>query len=225
MLLVGILVLIPLMYTETLPTQELLTYLVVAPPPPPPPPPPAAASAAPRAHAVESDVISGQLRTPTRIPEKVKMITEKEAPPPEASGGVIGGVPGGVPGGQLGGVIGGIIGAVNSSSTKFINLPPPPKPMQRVRVSQGVSLGMLIREIKPDYPKIASDARVQGSVLLTAVIGKDGTIQNLHVISGHPLLVNAAMSAVQQWQYRPYMLNGEPVEVETIVTVTFHLGE
>ncbi|HKC72190.1 MAG TPA: hypothetical protein VKB60_11230, partial [Terriglobales bacterium] len=107
--LVGVLVLIPLLYTEALPKQQLMTFLV-APPPPPPPPPPAAAVPQRVVKVVQTDIINGELRTPTKIPKKVEMIKEEEAPPPVmASAGVVGGVPGGVPGGQMGGVIGGII--------------------------------------------------------------------------------------------------------------------
>ena len=100
---IGALLILPLMFTQALPNQQLLTYLVAPPPPPPPPPPPTA----PLARVVQTDVLkNGQLRTPTRIPQKVEMIREEEAPPPAMVGGVVGGVPGGIPGGQLGGVIG-----------------------------------------------------------------------------------------------------------------------
>jgi periplasmic protein TonB len=96
--------------------------------------------------------------------------------------------------------------------------------VQRVRVSQGVTAGLVIKRVNPTYPPLARTARVQGSVVLAAVIGKDGTIQNLHVLSGHPLLTQAALDAVKQWRYKPYILNGEPVEVDTQVTVNFTLS-
>ncbi len=83
---------------------------------------------------------------------------------------------------------------------------------------------MLIRDVKPIYPGIAQAAGVQGEVILQAVIGKDGRIENLHAISGNPLLVKAAVDAVQQWRYHPYLLNGEPVEVETQITVRFTMS-
>jgi protein TonB len=216
-ILLGILVLIPLIYTEALPKQQLMTFLV-APPPPPPPPPPPAAQPVVKVERIVSEINNGELRTPTKIPEKVKMIKEEEAPPPVSSiGGVVGGVPGGVPGGQMGGVIGGII-----SSTP-VAVPKVATP-QRVRVSQGVSQGLLIHQIKPTYPPLARQARIQGSVVLQAVIAKDGTIQNLHLVSGHPMLAPAAIEAVKQWRYKPYFLNGEPVEVETQITVNFTLA-
>jgi protein TonB len=216
-MLIGLLILIPLLYTEALPKQQLMTFLVAPPPPPPPPPPPAAAPVK-VVKQIQSDLVNGQLRTPTKIPEKVQMIKEEEAPPPVmATGGVVGGVPGGVPGGQMGGVIGGII-----SSTP-VAVPKVATP-QRVRVSQGVSAGLLVRKVQPNYPPLARQARIQGSVLLQAEISKDGSIENLRLISGHPMLAPAAIEAVKQWKYKPYFLNGEPVEVETQITVNFTLS-
>lgn len=216
-LLVGVLVLIPLLYTEALPKQQLMTFLVAPPPPPPPPPPPAAVPQR-VVKVVQTDIINGELRTPTKIPKKVEMIKEEEAPPPVmASAGVVGGVPGGVPGGQMGGVIGGII-----SSTP-VAVPKVATP-QRVRVSQGVSQGLLIHRVQPMYPPLARQARIQGSVILQAEISKDGSIENLRLISGHPMLAPAAIEAVKQWRYKPYFLNGEPVAVETQITVNFTLA-
>jgi len=215
--LVGILVLIPLLYTEALPKQQLMTFLVTPPPPPPPPPPPAAVPQR-VVKVVQTDIINGELRTPTKIPKKVEMIKEEEAPPPVmASAGVVGGVPGGVPGGQMGGVIGGII-----SSTP-VAVPKVATP-QRVRVSQGVSQGLLIHRVQPMYPPLARQARIQGTVVLQAEISKDGSIENLRLISGHPMLAPSAIEAVKQWRYKPYFLNGEPVAVETQITVNFTLA-
>jgi protein TonB len=93
-----------------------------------------------------------------------------------------------------------------------------------VRVSQGVSQGLLIRKVQPNYPPLARQARIQGNVVLTAEISKDGSIENLRLVSGHPMLAPAAIEAVKQWKYKPYFLNGEPVEVETQVTVIFSLS-
>ena len=215
-LMVGVLVLIPLIYTEALPKGQLTTFLV-APPPPPPPPPPAAAPVK-AVKVVQTDIVDGQLRTPTKIPEKVAMIKEEEAPPPvSAVGGVVGGVPGGVPGGQMGGVIGGII-----SSTP-VAVPKVATP-QKIRVSQGVAAGNLINRVEPLYPPIAKSARIQGTVVLQAVISKNGNIEGLRAVSGHPMLVPAAIDAVSRWRYKPYLLNGEPVEVETTITVNFRLA-
>ena len=216
MILLGVLILIPLLYTEALPKQQLMTFLVA--PPPPPPPPPTAAAPIKVVKQIQTEIINGQLRTPTKIPQKIQMIKEEEAPPPMNSmAGVVGGVPGGVPGGQMGGVIGGII-----SSTP-VSVPKAATPT-RVRVSQGVTQGLLIRKVQPTYPPLARQARIQGQVLLQAEISKDGTIQNLRLISGHPMLTSAAIDAVKQWRYKPYILNGEPVEVETQITVNFTLS-
>src|SRR6267378_3844262 len=212
--LLVVMILIPLIFTEALPKQQLMTFLL-APPPPPPPPPPAAAPVK-VVKQIQTDIINGQLRTPTKIPEKVQMIKEEEAPPPVSSmAGVVGGVPGA--GGAMGGVIGGII---NSTPIAVPKVATP----QRVRVSQGVTQGLLLRKIQPAYPPLARQARIQGSVLLQAEISKDGSIQNLRLISGHPMLAPAAIEAVKQWKYKPYILNGEPVEVETQITVNFTLA-
>jgi protein TonB len=82
----------------------------------------------------------------------------------------------------------------------------------------------LIRQVKPTYPALARSARIQGVVVLQAVISKDGSIENLHLVSGHPMLAPAAIDAVKQWKYKPYFLNGEPVEVETTINVNFTLA-
>jgi protein TonB len=220
-LVIMLMLAVPLMFTEELPKAQLLTFLV-APPPPPPPPPPAAAEV----HVVkqiQTDLLNnGTLRTPTKIPQKIQMIKEEEAPPPMASnGGVVGGVPGGIPGGQLGGVIGSVISSSNSLAAvpKFIPATP-----TRVRISGGVTKGMLIHREEPTYPTLARAARVQGDVVLSAIIDTNGQITNLQLVSGHPMLVPAALAAVKQWRYKPYLLNGQPVEVETTITVIFTLS-
>lgn len=216
-----VLVALPLAFVDELPKTQLLTFLV-APAPPPPPPPPAAAAVQKIVRQIQTDVLSsGQLRTPSRIPQKVQMIKEEDAPPPmPVTGGVVGGVPGGIPGGQLGGVIGGIV-----SSTSNLAAVPKLAPVtpQRVRISQGVTRGLLVHRVEPTYPTLAKAARVQGTVVLTAIISKEGEIENLQLVEGHPMLVPAALSAVKQWRYKPYLLNGQPVEVETTITVTFNL--
>ena len=213
--LICVLILIPLIYTDALPKTQLMTFLVAPPPPPPPPPPPAAAPV--KVVKMVSEMVNGQLRTPSKIPEKVQMIKEEEAPPDLGGGGVPGGVPGGIPGGSTGGVIGGIL------SSTHVDVPKVATP-QRVRVSSGVSTGLLIKKVTPNYPPLAKQARIQGHVLLQAEISKEGTIQNLQLISGHPMLAPAAIEAVKQWRYKPYLLNGEPVAVETQVDVVFSLS-
>ncbi len=215
-MIIGVMILIPLIFTEALPRTQLMTFLV-APPPPPPPPPPAAAPVK-VVKVIQTDIVNGQLRTPTKIPQKVQMIKEDEAPPPVmASAGVVGGVPGGVPGGSMGGVIGSVLSATPVAVPKVAT-------PQRVRVSSGVSQGLLVRRVQPNYPPLARQARIQGVVLLQATISREGNIENLQLISGHPMLAPAAIEAVKQWKYRPYLLNGEPVEVETQVQVNFTLS-
>lgn len=222
--LVGVLLLIPLLFTEVLPRQQLMTFLAAPTPPPPPPPPAAPDSASRKVAKVASDISNGQLRTPTRIPKKVQIIKEDEAPPPViSSGGVVGGVPGGIPGGQLGGVIGGIISSTSSLAAVPKMAPKGVIPVQRVRISQGVVKGLLMNRVEPTYPPVAREARIHGEVVLAAIIDKDGNIENLQLVSGHPMLAPAAINAVKQWRYKPYLLNGQPVEVETTITVNFEL--
>jgi protein TonB len=122
---------------------------------------------------------------------------------------------GGVPGGSVGGVLGGIVGS---------SAPPPPvaRP-ERIRVSSGVAAGLKIHDVDPVYPQMAKIAHIQGDVTLSAKISKTGSIEDLKIVSGHPLLAQAAMEAVKQWKYKPYGLNGEPVEIETTILVHFHM--
>lgn len=107
--------------------------------------------------------------------------------------------------------------------------PEPPKPAEhvvtRVTRSEGVQLALLINRVVPAYPPLPRQARIEGEVKLHAIIGTDGTIRSLEVESGHPLLVQAALDAVRQWRYRPALLSGRPVEVETFITVIFHLQQ
>jgi len=95
---------------------------------------------------------------------------------------------------------------------------------QRVRVSSGVFQGFLVKRVQPTYPPLARQARIQGQVVLHALISKDGSITGLTLVSGHPMLAPAAIDAVKQWKYKPYLLNGEPVEVDTEVQVNFNLS-
>jgi protein TonB len=210
-------ILIPLIYTEALPKQLLTTFLV-APAPPPPPPPPAAAVTRivkPVARLIQQ----GKMMAPTVIPKKVNMIKEEELPPDVGAVGVVGGVPGGVPGGSASGVLGGIIGGVGGGP------PPPPRPTQtRIRVGGQVQQAKMLRMVQPVYPPIAKTAHISGTVMLHAIISKDGNVEQLEYISGPPLLMVAAMAAVKQWRYQPTTLNGEPVEVDTTISVVFTLG-
>ena len=206
-LILGILILIPLIYTQALP-KAFLTTLLVAPPPPPPPPPPVEAmvKVKPIVHLIQGN----KLLAPRAIPKEVNIIKES-APPPDVTA-------------QQSGVFGGLAGQgimVGSPA-----LPPPPKPVAPARIKQGgnVTAASIINQTKPVYPPLARQARIQGTVILHAIIDKDGNVAELQVVSGHPLLVQAALDAVKQWRYKPTLLNGDPVEVDTTITVTFSMG-
>jgi protein TonB len=167
-----------------------------------------------------------QLLVPKIIPKEVKQINEEEAPP-SAGMGVAGGVPGGVAGGAVGGVLGGILGGIPSAAPP----PPPPekkappKPSGPITVGGRVQAAKLVRQPQPLYPQIARQARISGTVELAAIIGEDGHIQQLSVVSGHPLLRQAALDAVKQWVYQPTLLNEQPVKVSTTIDVVFTLGQ
>ena len=220
---VGVMILIPLIWTEVLPKASLATLLTAPAPPPPPPPPPPPAPVVKVVHVAPRQFNGNTLQAPREIPKQVAMITE-DALPPAAIGGVVGGVPGGIPGGVMGGV---------TSSIGMAPPPPPPPPPKVVekpketgpqRVSSGVQAAKLVKKVQPSYPAIAKQARIQGSVVLQAFIAKDGTVQQLKMMSAtSPLLVQAAMDAVKQWVYQPTLLNSEPVEVLTEITVNFTL--
>jgi protein TonB len=214
-LFLGILILIPLIYTEALPKTMMATLLVAPPPPPPPPPPPVAAQVVhikPQVHLMDA----GKLVAPKVIPKDVKIIKEDA---PDMNAGMQGGVPGGVAGGSMGGVIGGVIGGMGGA-------PPPPKPVaSRIRQGGSVQAALLINRVQPVYPPLARQTRIAGTVRLHAIISKQRSVESLEVLSGHPLLVRAAMDAVQQWKYKPTLLNGEPVEVDTTIDVIFSLNQ
>jgi protein TonB len=208
-LILAVLILIPLIYTEALPKAMLSTLLIAPPPPPPPPPPPAVVKTIVKP--VARLIQSGKLMQPRAIPKDVAVFKEAELPPDVinnagATGGVFGGIPGQ-----------GMVAAV---------APPPPKPAAPTRVKQGgnVTAASILNQTRPLYPALARQARIQGNVVLHAIIDKDGKVAQLEVISGHPLLVQSALDAVKQWRYKPTLLNGDPVEVDTTITVTFTMG-
>lgn len=204
----GLLVL-PFFYTQAMPRLALLGSVVA----PVPPPAPGAARAA-RSHAV-SDVVGHVLLAPARIPSTIPASNDGDASVPElpAGPGVVG-VVGDDPG------VKDVLAAIASGMRPAIPVAPSLRPP---RVSHMME-GNLIRRVQPEYPALAKQARIQGTVVLRAVIDREGTIQDLQVIIGHPLLVQAAINAVRQWRYRPYYLNEQAVEVETLVTVNFSLS-
>jgi periplasmic protein TonB len=202
-----LLILIPLIYPEALPAASLQTLLFAPPPPPPapaPPPPPQVVQVV----KVKSEMMNNQLTAPTRIPKNIQMVAEKEAP--VSSFGVAG--------------MEGLGGGSNEMSSMFGNTAVKAAAPKKVTISAGVSQGMLLQKTVPTYPPIAKAARVQGTVVLQATISRTGTIENLTVVSGPAMLQQSAMDAVKQWRYRPYLLNNEPVEVDTTVNVIFTLG-
>ncbi|MGC1646329.1 MAG: energy transducer TonB [Candidatus Sulfotelmatobacter sp.] len=135
--------------------------------------------------------------------------TLPDKPPAE---GVVGDMPGGVPEGEKGGIAPGTEGT-----------PTQPAVSGRVRVSPGVEQGLVVTKVPPQYPPEAKDAHIQGVVLMNVIVDKEGNVANVQLISGHPLLAPAAIDAVKQWKYKPYLLNETPVEVETQVHVNFTL--
>jgi protein TonB len=228
--LLTIAVILPMIYFDVLPKATLNAMLIAPPPPPPPPPPPAAPAPVKIVKVIPRQFDAGKLMAPKVVPKEIAQIKEEELPP-AASGavGVVGGVPGGVAGGTPGGVLGGIIGSVPTAApppppppVKKEGPPPPPK---RITIGGNVQQAKLVRQPKPVYPPLAKQARISGVVHLAAVISANGTIQDLKVISGHPLLIPAALEAVKQWVYQPTLLNGEPVEVQTQIDVNFTLSQ
>lgn len=210
---VAALVILPLVYTEALP--DLRAAMIEIPLPPPP-----GRAAPPHSHSVlrhrtEVEAPLG-IHVPAKIPHGVHNAPEPQqlAADPFPLNAVEGSTGAGAPAGVWNSIL----------SASPPSLPPPPRPKPPLPVSQGVTEGLRIREIAPVYPKLAQVAGIQGEVQLSAVIGRDGQIERLQVLSGHPMLVRAALEAVRQWRYRPYYLNGEPVEVATQITVKFVLA-
>jgi protein TonB len=222
--LVAALSVIPLLNTDLLPRTTLQMMLVAPAPPPPAPPPAPAAERIPQTHPVARRQFDGlRLSEPARIPEKIAMLASDELPPVAGSGaGVPGGIEGGVPGGIL------------SMPPRLLEVPPvllttakpvePVAPIPRITVGGRVQDALIIHKVIPVYPPLARQARLSGTVRFTAIIARDGTIQNLTLVSGHPLFVAAATEAVRQWRYRPTLLNGDPVEVIAPIEVIFILN-
>ncbi len=222
-LVLTILILLPLIYTDAIDLRAFQQTLLVAPPPPPPPPPaPSAIQARPIKVPKRVFTSSGRLIAPTAVPDRIAMLKEEQLPP-DVTVGVAGGVPGGVPGGQLGGVLGGII---DSGRNPLGGAPPPPAEKRApIRVGGRVKAPNQVYAPPPAYPALARQAKIQGDVKLDAIIDEAGRVVELKVISGHPLLMDAAIKAVSQWRYQPTLLNDQPTSIQLIVTVQFRLGE
>ena len=207
-----ILVLIPLIDTQALPKAVLNTVLVGFSQPAPQPPAPATPvrSASRPVRLLNHRVLTA----PTRIPRSVTIIDEPELPPEAADAGP-------TAAGQGMDLLDVAPGPVERLSRPA----PGPSVPRRVPVTSTIEAAKLISQVRPAYPALALQARIQGNVVLHAVISKDGAVSELQVLSGHPLLVNAAVAAVRQWRYSPTLLSGQAVEVETTITVSFVLGE
>jgi len=193
----------------------------------PPPPPPAASGPARTTHApVEQAVRTLIPRTfkaptaPVNIPQQVGIIADAAPSLPDASG-ALGGVPGGIPGGSLVGGPGTL-----PPPTPVVAAAPAPAPATpaQIRVGGDVQAARLMHEVVPVYPVVARAARIQGTVELSASIAPNGTVEDVRLMSGNPLLVGSAEDAVKQWTYQPTYLNGKPVEVLTEIDVKFTLG-
>jgi protein TonB len=204
----SLLLLMPLIWIQGPPKLQWFESPQILTPPPAPAPPSG------ERRTTQSTNLSGtHIMQPPTIPPTIAILNEQ----PVASAPNIdeGGVPGGT-GKSRSGVFNSIGPAVEVA-------PPPPVSTHPLRISHWAE-GNLIYRVQPIYPPLARQARVQGAVELRAIISKSGTIENLAVLRGHPMLVPAAINAVRQWRYRPYLLNGEPIEVETEITVNFVLS-
>jgi protein TonB len=208
----GVLLFLPLFYTQALPQFQLTARRVAPTPPPAPPPTGPMRDARVNPSNVSSD---GHVIAPRFIPREIATLDEPSPPAAiDISGaGVFG---------SIGTDRNGVLHSIESGIGTVVP-PPPASSTHPPRVSR-VMEGNLIYRVQPQYPALARQARIQGMVVLRAMISREGKIENVQVISGPPLLVKSAMDAVLQWRYRPYYLNNEPVEVETQVTVNFTLS-
>ena len=211
---IGLLLLVPLPRTIGVPLGRALPTPISWGAPPPARPP------VPREQITvrnQSNLADNRLITPSSIPRHVAMINETVAPPQVSYNTGVG-----VEGGTGNGSPNGVLSAIGPMRPAVV-LPTPPPTVRTFRTSN-ILEGSLIRRIQPIYPPLARTARIQGPVVLAAVISKEGTMEHVQAISGHPMLVQAAVAAVSQWRYKPYILNGEAIEVETQITVNFILG-
>lgn len=220
--LLASLIIVPLYTTATIQLSKYQDTLLIAPPAAPPPPPPAAGHVvAPHAAPTKPKLTftQGKLTAHVSIP---KTVPPDDATATPDAGGIVGGVPGGVAGGQLGGSIGGVIGGLGTS----VPIPPPHQQAAAkriVRVGSNLKAPRQMYSVQPDYPVLAKETHVGGTVVVDAVIDEQGNVVQAHAVNGHPLLIPAALRAVLQWKYEPTLLNGTPVAVEMEVTVHFNL--
>jgi len=219
---IGLAILIPLVATEALPRGRLVSFLL----PEPPSPPPrrrAAQSPAKPVKLVPFQASWRGLQAPFRIPDKVAVIQDPDLVP--ATGSDVGGVPFGLgdPRGPANDVIRSLVRAAAIPPPPPVAKEPAKPPLRRIVVGGRVQAAKLISGPLPVYPPLAKQARISGAVRLQAIIARDGTIMDLRAVSGHPLLIPAALAAVKQWVFQPTCLNGDPVEVASEIEVTFAL--
>ena len=155
-----------------------------------------------------------QLLTPAPMPKTAAKANIEEAALPSGTTGV----PGSVPGGVTSAVPNSVVGAGIPAAKPTLSA----QSAQKVRVSSGVAEGLLVSQVTPLYPLQARQAHIRGTVVLQAVIGKDGSVQSVRALRGDPMLIQSAVDAVKKWRYKPYYLNGEPVEAETQISVNFN---
>jgi protein TonB len=217
---IGTPIFLSLWFTNSLDLRAYTQTMLIGPPPPPPPPSAPTvvkAVAAPRHVFIQQ----GKLLAPLYVPKEVAML--KEALLPDAGAfGVEGGVPGGVPGGQMGGVIGGIVGGIATSKAAP---PPPVKSKVPLRVGGRIQQPRAISTPAPVFPPLARATRVQGTVIISAILSEQGDVVEMKIISGPVLLYQAALNAVSLWKYEPTYLNGMPVSVEMNIIVNFQLNQ
>jgi periplasmic protein TonB len=218
LVILALLIIVPLYTTGTIYLPKFDEVPLVAPLPPPPAPPATGATASPRVARPRAHfTYTVQKHIPNSIPKKVTEESAGAAAPPDL-GGVAGGVPGGVVGGEIGGIAGGAFGGTGTVA------PPPPQPKPTKRVVRASSLIKPPRQTKsvgPEYPTLALQTRISGIVVIDAIIDEGGNVVQARAVSGHPLLIAAALRAVLQWKYEPTSLNGQPVSVELQVQVHF----
>jgi len=205
------LIIIPLFRTDPLPKSETLTMLYLLPP----------SAARSNATKLQSPKLASTY-TPTSIAIPTPVHKAEVAPPPPL--GTTGGVVAEIPGGVVGGFPGGVFSEMLTSASSVPVLAKSPVPVKRVRIASRVAEANLIHDVAPQYPPEAGRARIEGTVVLMAVIGRDGTVKDVRIESGLPILAQAAIDAVRQWRYKPYMIEGEPVEVDSRITINFTLA-
>ena len=209
LLALGAIIAIPLLYigADYPQVPDMLAFVVATPAPPPPAPPPPAGGA--KSAAAKPVPTSGRDAAPVETPTDI-------GPEAQIDSGIESEVPGGVEGGVPGGIIGGLPPDIP---------PPPPPQVERgpIRTGGELKAPALVRRVAPVYPDLAVRAQVQGVVILEAVVGRDGRVEDVKVLRSIPLLDAAAVDAVRQWQYSPLLLNGKPERFIVTVTLSFNV--